>query len=257
MLLQGLNMHSVAQWSPDGAFVAVYLSESWAIYPAACLLENRQCIPWRLDPAANDTRIAWGPEGTTLGYITDSNSATMKILTRGCWDDATEGCFERIVPVASKGVLRQPAWSADGSRFVFLGLQPRGLFILDAACLDSPAGCIDQMQYVRVNMWPVYWPSLSADGKHLLYFAETGDGVEQLYRTDIESGAVQQISFRAGGGSVPAWSSDGRFIAFAGFQSRSGGDLSIYLFDAERRLTALAIHQARQDFAFPAWNPRP
>ncbi len=255
MLFQGLNMHSVAQWSPDGNFIAVYLAESWAIFPSACLLENRHCIPWRLEPGANDTRIAWGPEGTTLAYITNSTSATMKILTRGCWNTSVEDCFERTVQVASLGVLRQPTWSADGSRFAFLGLQPRGLFVLNADCLDGPEGCTDRMRFIRVNLWPVYWPSLSSDGRRLLFFAETGDGVEQLYLTDIDSGAVQQLSFRAGGGSVPAWSNDGRFIAFAGFQSRSGGDLSIYLFDVERRLTALAIHKRGEDFAYPSWSP--
>ena len=102
LLLQGLNNpFSVAQWSPDGKYIAVYLSESWAIYPAACLRGDQKCTPWRLDATANDTRIAWGPDGTTLAYITDSNSATMKILTRGCWDQSGERCFERMVQVAS------------------------------------------------------------------------------------------------------------------------------------------------------------
>jgi Tol biopolymer transport system component len=256
LLLQGLNdPFSVAQWSPDGAYVAVYLSESWAIYPIECLLGEGQCTPWRLDPTANDTRIAWGPDGTTLAYMTDSNSARMKILTRGCWDQSGQKCFERTVRVASRGVLRQPTWSADGSRFVFLGLQPVGLFRLEAACLDLSDGCADEMQLVPVNMSPVYWPSLSSDGSQLLYFAETGDGVGQLYRTNIDSGDLQQLSFLAGGGSVPAWSNDDRYIAFAGFETHAGGDLSIYILDVERQLTALAIQQQGEDLNYPAWSP--
>lgn len=256
LLLQGLNNpFSVAQWSPDGASIAVYLSDSWVIYPAECLVQDKSCTPWRLDSSANDTRIAWGPDGTTLAYITDSNSATMRILTRGCWDQSRQRCLEQTVRVASRGVLRQPAWSADGSRFAFLGLQPAGLFRLDAVCLDNPDSCTDSMQFVSTNVGSVFWPLLSADGRQLLYFGVDTEGVGQLYRADIDSGAIQQLTFRAGGAGVPAWSNDGRYIAFSGFKGRSGGDLGIYVFDVERQLTGLAILRPGANFNYPAWSP--
>lgn len=257
-LLDGLNIHPVAQWSPDGRYIAVYLAEAWVIYPADCLLGERTCKPARFDPTANDNRVAWGPEGSTLAYIADASSATLKILTRGCWDKSLQqNCLKQAITILPKGVLRQVSWSADGSRFAFQGLQPSGLYVLEAACLDEPENCPDEVRSLAVNMGPVYWPSLSADGNQLLYFAETADGVEQIYIAQVDSDNVRQISFRAGGASLPVWSHDGRYIAFAGFQNRSGGDLGIYLFDMERQLTARAIHQRGQDFVYPSWSPIP
>jgi Tol biopolymer transport system component len=257
-LLQGLNNpFSVAQWSPDGAYIAVYLPDSWAIYPAECLLVDKPCIPWRLDSSANDIRIAWGPDGTTLAYIMDSNSATMKILTRGCWDQSGQRCLKQTVRVASRGVLRQPTWSADGSRFVFLGLQPAGLLRLEAACLDVPDSCTDTGQWIATNTGAVFWPLLSADGSQLLYYGVDTNGTGQLYRADIDNGSTQQLTFQAGGAGTPAWSNDGRYIAFTGFESHSGGHLSIYLLDVERQLIVLAIQRHGADLNYPAWSPRP
>jgi Tol biopolymer transport system component len=110
---------------------------------------------------------------------------------------------------------------------------------------------------VAVNLTPVYWPSLSADGSQILYFAYTLDGIEQLYISDVDSDHIQQVTFRAGGGNVPAWSSEGRYIAFAGFLNGSSGDLGIYILDRERGVTARTIFQQGQDFVYPAWSPRP
>jgi Tol biopolymer transport system component len=257
MLLDGLNIYPVAQWSPDGEYIAVYEAEAWAIYPTDCLLGDAACTPFHLDREMNDTRVAWGPDGSTLAYITGSSSATMQIITQGCWASTeVDQCYKRTVPIASKGVLRQLTWSADSSRFAFLGLQPRGLYALDAGCLDSDAGCVDQMQLIRVDSWPVYWPSLSADGRELLYFADMPDGVEQLFIAQVDAESTRQITFGEGGASAPAWSRDERYIAFAGFQSRSGGDLGIYMLDTARNLTTWVIHHNGDDFAYPSWNPR-
>jgi Tol biopolymer transport system component len=258
MLLDGLNIFPVAQWSPDGNFIAVFLPDSWAIYPADCLLGSQTCKPARLERPANDTRIAWGPDGSTLAYIANSSSATLKIMTRGCWDKSLEQrCLRQSIDVLPKGILRQVTWSADGSRFAFQGLVPNGLYVLDSVCLDEPESCADDLQSVAVNLSPVYWPSLSADGSQILYFAYTLDGVEQIYISHVDSESVQQVTFRASGGSVPAWSFDERYIAFAGFQTGSGGDLGIYVLDRQRGLTARAVFRHGQDFTYPAWSPRP
>jgi len=258
MVLEGLNLHPVAQPSPDGEYIAVYMAEAWMIYPADCLLGDQDCTPIPLDATANDTRVAWGPDGSTIAYMTSVSNTTMKIRTKGCWDGSpARACLTYTVQLASDGVLRQPTWSANGERLAFLGLQPRGLFVLDAACLSEPASCIDQLQLVEVSLSPAYWPSLSADGGELLFFAETPYSLEleQVYRVQIQSGAVEQISFQRGGGSVPSWSSDERYIAYAGFHNRSSGDLEIYILDRDRQITALAIHHPGQDLTYPAWNP--
>jgi Tol biopolymer transport system component len=257
-LLEGMNSNPVTAWSPDGAYIAVYMTDAWMIYPAACLLNDSHCQPIPLDSAAIDTRVAWGPSGSTIAYMTNESNTSLRIRTRGCWDGSPAyNCLTHDIELASSGALRQPAWSADGSRFAFLGYQPQGLFVLDAACLDDSTGCTDHISSVLVDRWPVYWPSLSGDGEKLLYFAEMPDGVEQLYMTNVDGSQTEQISFRSDGGSVPAWSSDERYVAFAGLQKRTGGDWAIYILDMQRRLIVRAIGQRGQDLAYPAWSPQP
>jgi hypothetical protein len=258
IVLEGLNLHPVAVPSPDGKYTAVYMAEAWMIYQTECLLEATACAPIPLDATANDTRIAWGPDGSTIAYMTSAADMILRIRTRGCWDGSTaRACLNYHVPLRTNSVMRQPTWSADGRRLAMLGLIPRGLFVWDTACLDDPQDCIYQSQYVPVNMRAVSWPSLSADGSKLLYQGETADGLEHIYLTDIETAVVEQVSFGEGGGSVPAWSSDGRYIAYAGFRRRSSGDLGIYLLDRERQISIFAIHLPGQDFSYPSWNRRP
>jgi Tol biopolymer transport system component len=258
LVRDGLNIHPVAQWSPDGNFIAVFLKDGWAIYPVDCLLGDGSCKPTRLEPLANDNRIAWGPEGSTLAYITNTSSGQLRILTRGCWDkNLQQQCLRQSIDILPDGVLRQAAWSADGSQFAFQGLVPSGLFALDSACLDEPETCDDALRSVAVSLAPIYWPSLSANGRQILYFANVLDGVEQLYISDAYRDHIQQVTFREGGASMPAWSMDGRYIAFAGFQNGSSGDLGIYILDRERTLIARAIFEQGQDIVYPSWNTRP
>ena len=144
-LLTGLYVHPVVQWSPDGKFIAVSMLDGWLIYPADCLIQNKTCIPTPLDPLATDTRIAWANGGSAMAYMT--GDTTLTIRTRGCWDrDSTQTCLTHSIRIAPGGVYQQPDWSADGQWLVFLGVQPQGLVVLSASCLDVREGCSDTLK---------------------------------------------------------------------------------------------------------------
>lgn len=256
VLLEGLNLHPVAQPSPDGAYIAVYMGDGWVMYPSACLLEKQPCEPTPLDADANDTRLAWGPDGTTVAYMVSDSPVTMRIRGRGCWDGGSEDdCWAMPVDLAVQGAMRQPAWSGDGSRFAFIGLQPNGLFVLDAACLDSPGGCIDQRQPLTVNLLVVYWPSLSRDGSKILFFEQAIDSGGQVYVADVETASVRQLTHEPDGAMVPAWSFDERYVAYTAFGGADGGDVGIHVLDVTRGLSMRAIWQDGRDLDYPAWNP--
>jgi dipeptidyl aminopeptidase/acylaminoacyl peptidase len=254
-LLDGLNLHPVAQPSPDGEFVAVYLSEMWVIYPMDCLLGDQRCTPAPLDSDASDNRVTWGIDGSILAYLNGQSPTTMTLQTRGCWQ-RVEDCWTGRIQVTTAGALRQPSWSADGERFAFLGLQPDGLFLLDSACLDIPDTCADQLEPLLSIPRPAYWPTLSGDGEQLLYYVESPLGVGELYLTDMQSGSTRRLPGGEGGSYVPAWSPDKRYIAYAGFQRLGSGDLSIFILDMERNLTVRGIAEPGHDFNYPAWSPR-
>ncbi len=189
-----------------------------------------------------------------MAYMT--GDTTLTIRTRGCWDrDSTQTCLTHSIRIAPGGVYQQPDWSADGQWLVFLGVQPQGLVVLSASCLDVREGCSDTLKRLAINRWPLYWPSLSDEGMQVLYAAETPDGIGQLYLFDVVTEHIQQLTFIQGGASVPDWSQDGNYLAYAGFRSRSDGDLGIYLLDMERHLSVRVISQPGVDFTYPAWSP--
>ncbi len=256
-IFDGLNLSSVAIPSPDGAYIAIYETEIWAIYPLNCLLNLETCSSFKLDEAI-DNRIAWGPDGTTLAYMADPARSLMHVLTRGCWDGSpSHTCLVTHVDVMPGGVMRQPDWRSDGRQMIFVGLQPAGLFVLDTACLAIPETCPVLLAKLQVEGWPLFWPGFSPDGTNLLYGQTTAANVDQLFMLDITTGVSHQFTFRSGGAYVPDWSADGRYITFAGFANPSNGDSQIYLLDGAHNLTVRAAHRRGDDLTFPVWMSAP
>lgn len=255
ILSGSLYSFPVGLWSPDGAFIAVHLSDGWFVYPKACLLVAQTCTPVQLPDAAGDVRLAWGPQGTLLAAYANTSVATLTLYTRGCWDHQT-GCLQKSLMLSSASLLTEPTWSADGSRMAFADYLGTGLIWFDTACFDQPAGCETALRTVGVGASRISWPSLSQDGRYAILTMDTrGDNTNhQIFQVELESGAVRQITYRLGTASFPDWSDDGRYILFSGFSEANSGDLQIYLMDVERQLIVPIIHHQGRDAAFASWG---
>jgi hypothetical protein len=255
-LLEGLYVHPVAQPSPDGEYIAVYMMDGWMVYGMDCLLSGGECSPTPLDPLTMDIRAAWRSDGSEIGYFTGNPGTTLSFRRSGCWDRiAVLDCFTESVSLGAERVFREVAWSADGSTFAFVGVIPRGLYVLDAACLDIPHSCIDQYRLIPVSSGTPHWPSFSPDGRQLLYYEQNVNGVEQLFIVDLDSLHVRRLTVK-GSGHVPAWSGDGRYIAYTGFENLADGDTDIYILDLQRKITVQVVSEPGIDFNYPSWSPR-
>lgn len=256
-VLEGLYTIPVASWSPDGNFIAVHLFDHWAIYPASCLPDLADCKAMPLDTYINDARLTWGPDGSLVAYI-DSTGSQLTLMTRGCWDGGpSSACLRRDVPISAvSGIVGQQDWSADGSVMAFVDRQLNGFVILDLACLDDPAGCVNGFHYLPAPYYPVAWSSLSADGTKLLYHADTsGQGYhEALFLMDTHTGEAHAITHRDGASLYPDWSSDERYIVFNGYASARGLELNLYVMDYERGLTILLLSEPGHNLNLPAWG---
>jgi Tol biopolymer transport system component len=257
-LLNGLYSLPVAAFSPDGYSLAVHLSEHWAIYRSDCLLAKSGCKPVLLDPTINDARIAWGPNGSLLAYL-DSSDTELTLMTRGCWDDnAPAGCVRRTESLTAFTLFGQQTWSADGHAMAFVSRSASAFVMLDLSCLDDQSGCNGYLHVVPSEHYPVGWPSLSPDGRKLLYEADTsGQGIHQtLFILDIPNRITHPITFRDGASFHAAWSSDARYVAFSGYATPRSTDLNLYIIDLERGLTALLMHEPGQNLDYPVWGMR-
>ena len=256
-LLDGLYSLPVAEWSPNGRSIAVHLNDGWMIYPADCLLARKTCEAVPVKPAGQAERVAWGPDGTTLASY-DTSLKVSTIQSSGCWQGDRK-CLEISITLSDNYSLTEMAWSADGNLMAFSDYARRVLVWLDTACFDKPEGCVGDSHLISVGANPISWPSFSADGRSVLLMTDTSiNGTsQQLFIVDLESGAQQQITFRAGIAEYPDWSVDGRYVLFSGFATPHSGDLELYLLDLQRQITVPIMQQEGRDLAFASWGYRP
>jgi Tol biopolymer transport system component len=257
ILLDGLDpSFAVAQWSPDGAFIAVRMPSDWLIYRADCLLNQPICEPHHFDTAdIFGVRLAWGPDGSALAYgVAQYEREWLRIRTRGCWDGSPpEACIERNVPTAG-GFPIQPDWSSNGRRLAYTGGALLDVYLADMTCLDTDDVCpgIPITGTAEAELWP----SLSADGTRVLYSTETDSThfIEQIMFLDTETGERRQLTDRDTDSSQPDWSTDDRYVAYAGFARRGDGDMNIYVLDLARGLHVQLVRNADRDM-YPNWGP--
>lgn len=91
-------------------------------------------------------------------------------------------------------------------------------------------------------------PDLSPDGSTIAFVRKVGDDFD-LWTMGIDGSDPQRLTWSAAEASAPAWSPDGRRIAFSGTRR---GKTGLYVIDANgRRLRRLRAG----DHGQPAWSP--
>jgi WD40 repeat protein len=102
------------------------------------------------------------------------------------------------------------SWSADGSRFVFAGLSA-GRPVLDL--YDVARGRIERE--VRLpQLGEILNPSLSPDGRAVVFSGLSG-GLTDLFIYDLQDNKLTRLTTDQFAELQPAWSPDGKTIAFA------------------------------------------
>ena len=190
---------SDVQMSPDGervAFVVTRLSEERDAYLANIwMVAADGGEPRRLTSGdKRDGAPRWSPDGRRLAFVSerqgDSRPQLYVIPTYG-------GEAERLTEQA-QGVS-EPVWSPDGKRMVFLsrtgGDEPQRKE--DTEARSRPARVITTLKY-KMN------------GEGFVYDRRT-----HLFVVDADDGNVNQLTSGDYNHDGPAWSPDGRFLAFS------------------------------------------
>jgi TolB protein len=96
-----------------------------------------------------------------------------------------------------------------------------------------------------------YSSTWSPDGRYLIFSSSCGQSGFQLYRFDIQSGDTISLTTESTSHTHPAWSHDGRFLAFAKYV---GGNNEIFIFDLNtKQQVQLTDHPAND--TMPNWSP--
>lgn len=140
------------------------------------------------------------------------------------------------------------AWSPDGTQLAFASNQDGDfdLFIVSAGGSD--------LRQITSNTALDTAPVWSPDGTALLYTSDVDSpGFTEIYRLEIETGAITRLTDRAGSSYAPAWSPDGTRIAYV---NNAGGDGDIFVMDADgQRPFLLTLDDGGAEDAAPVWLP--
>lgn len=222
------------RWSPDGSRLAyVSAGEGGAQLYVRWMGSGRSARVASLAQAPND--IAWSPDGKTLAF-------TMLTLDEGKPLGAPLKKPEGAKWAEPLKVIDRITYRADGEGFLKPGY--RHLFSVSA-----DGGQPRQLTFGKFDdAGPI---SFTPDGKAVLFATNRAENWEldpqeaEVYRVDVETGAMTRLTNRVGPDINPRPSPDGSKIAYLGFDDarrRGYENVRLYVMDRDgsnaRALTA-------------------
>ncbi len=261
-------------WSPDGRFLA-YVSKrdrDWKIY----VMDTRTQEHWRLTHRhESEWSPAWSPDGKWITFVSHDNERNYQIYK-------TDSNGAHLVQLTDFGGNGPPAWSPDGSQIAFVsdshkqGVKKDGLYVMNAdgrrlrqvldtnrgrfgpECTWSPDGKqIAFSLYIR-HFQREHLCVIDTDGKNFRQLTQGGPikpvKVEKQKPANGQPPPPPPFSPLPEVGS-PAWSPDGKWIAYVYSDTILWQTADIYIIDADGngRGTSL-VTGTRQDLS-PAWVP--
>lgn len=231
-----------ATWAPDGsgfvferATTRLHPQERHTLrYMAAGATKHRNL----LNGQGDFSKPAWGP-GNRIAYVSKDSASQCVSLTDGA------GKTRRtLFCVKATTELARPQWSRDGRKIFIAAIAPEGrlepIFHALAFRIDVATGRGTLMSDIVMD-WPLEL-TFSPDGTRGVYAdAVAGD----MTLVDFRNGATSELPR----GHAPAWSPDGKRIAFTGEMYETGAEFRyyepLYVMNADgsnvRRLTSARI----------------
>jgi WD40 repeat protein len=210
--------------------------------------DKRQAV---FDPGY-DAQSDWSPDGTRIVFRSrHNNQYEVSIVDFSVLDPATGRPRVVELPKAPDGTQSsQPAWFPDGSALLY-----RRTNGPETTRSDIWAMNLDGTNRHPVAVLPQdqFYPSLSPDRSKLLFATVALPSGRSIQVMDVATGAVTTLfdytaqSFD----SAPAWSPDGRQIAF---ESNLDGDMEIFVMNADGSNVRQITHNTLWDEG-PAWSP--
>jgi len=165
----------------------------------------------------------FGPEGSRLAFVTKRGGADVVIVM-----DVATGAVTKTLEPDLNG-LQSPSWSPDGRRIVFTGLLGgiSDLYVWELAT--------NEVRRLTDDRYAQLHPAWSPDGRTIAYATDAGKqtdletlsfGPLRIELLNLETGDRRTLAGQEGTAINPAWSPDGRTIAYL---STRTGTFNVFL----------------------------
>jgi len=246
MDFDGANAYSVSRnsstnilpaWSPSGGEIAYtsFMRSNPDLYVAPAAGGRPKKISGQ---RGMNTGASWSPDGRQIA-VTLSKDGNPEIYVI----NASDGSVVRRI-TNDKAIDTSPAWSPDGSQIAFVSDRNGGpqIFVVSAS-----GGAARQVSFNgSYNTTPTWSPK---SGKHIIAYTTREGGTYDIVTLDIDSKAMVRITQNAGSNEEPAFSPNGRAIAFA----RAGQ--GVFIANADGTGTAMKVWSGSATGV--DWGPAP
>ncbi len=250
MDFDGSNAYSVSNnsstnilpsWSPSGGQIAYtsFMRSNPDLYVAAAGGGRPKKISGQ---RGMNTGASWSPDGSKLA-VTLSKDGNPEIYVINASDGSV---VSRLT--TNKAIDTSPSWSPDGSQIAFVSDRNGGpqIFVM-AASGGTPKQVSFNGSY---NTTPTWSPKA---GKKIIAYTTRDGGNYDIVAIDLDSKTSTRITQSEGNNEEPAFSPNGRAIAFA--RTSGGGGAGVYIANADGTGKAVKVYSGSTTGV--DWGPAP
>lgn len=194
---------------------------------------------------ASDSYPAWAPDGRKVAFVSSDGASPPDIVVYSI----NVRTHRTRMLMRTSGDVGRLSWSRDGKFILFDQVNPtgRGCYILDVTRQRrkaiGPLHCQD--------------PALSPDGRKLVFLTPSAERWLQVCTMDADGSNVKLLTNINNHVGPPAWSPDGRYIAYEvgswGFTGNKYGEYNegLWVMDSN----GSHARQLTQITGAPSWSP--
>lgn len=192
--------------SPDGSMLLVGLrvydkAAGFQRFPGIIAIDPNggQGRTMMTQQGVESDRAAWAPDGSTFLYATNAPGSWTLVRANS---RAPQSGYQVIIAAAQAPLADFPSAAPDG--LVAFTMDVNKSSMIATVRMDGSG-----MQMVEQGTHATFSP----DGKWIAFTRDVG-GSLQLFLSDRSGGSVKQLTFGKANNLWPAWSPDGRFLAY-------------------------------------------